>query len=132
MTHVSKASATKKARDEMEKLLTSLMENAGARTRSKVLTELLTSTERVMLIKRLLLISLLKRGVSTHQAAHYLKMSPSTVARFQEKVRRGHYRHTSQWLRQTVVHNHVLHTLEQLAAIPFDVLSKNRGRVQKD
>ena len=56
-----------------------------------VFYEFFTYTERAMLAKRLAVIAMLSRKVSTYAIAEVLLMSPSTVDRMSLKCERGKY-----------------------------------------
>lgn len=100
MPHISKIKIDKKIKDDLEEQLLILIQDSGAKARLKILQELLTRIETVMLAKRLGVIMLIERKISTHDISRLLGLSPSTVARFESKTEQGKYRHTAEWVRK--------------------------------
>lgn len=71
-----------------------VFERAGRRGELKqVLNQLLTSTEKVMLAKRLAVIAMLARDIPIHDIAKSLSMSPSTVDIMSLKFETESYSH---------------------------------------
>ncbi len=119
MPHVSKRKLNESVTAELEERVAALLTKAGASTRRRVLAEILTATERLMVAKRIALVYLLARGVPTLAASDLLGVSPSTVARFAKAVDRGGYARTAAWLKRRAIGKPLLNLLCDLAAIPF-------------
>jgi len=80
MPHISKRKLKEKEVQDLFLEIVFVFERAGRRGELKqVLSQLLTSTEKVMLAKRLAVISMLFQNISIHDIAESLSMSPSTV-----------------------------------------------------
>jgi len=80
MPHVSKRKLEEKYIKDLFLEIVSVFERAGGRGELKqVLGQLLTSTEKVMLAKRLAVISMLSQDIPIHDIADSLSMSSSTV-----------------------------------------------------
>ena len=80
MPHISKRKLEDQHVEDLFLEIVAVFERAGRRGElRKVLRELLTPTEKVMLAKRLAVISMLSQGVSIFDIAESLAMSPSTV-----------------------------------------------------
>ena len=95
MPHISK----KKPRKELflkiyGRLLEDVLQRGGRTARAKLLGELLTDTEKIMLAKRFVAISMLGEGFTFEEIQEKLNLSPSTIARFWMTMQRGSYRHT--------------------------------------
>ena len=80
MPHISKRKLEETYVRDLFWEVVSVFERAGRRGELKeVLGQLLTSTEKVMLAKRLAVIAMLARDIPIHDIAESLSMSPSTV-----------------------------------------------------
>ena len=84
----------------LQELYAQLIEKLGKAhsPQSKMFEELLTETEKIMLAKRLALISLLSKGHSFEQISAMLKISPSTIARFSLAIENGKYDHITEYM----------------------------------
>ena len=60
-----------------------------------VFSEFFTRTEKIMFAKRLAVIAMLKKGVSTYMISEALAMSPSTTERMRNAYEKGKYRHVA-------------------------------------
>ena len=100
------------------------MKDTSSKRRELVFGELFTETEQLMISKRLMLIYLIKQNVPTHKISAALKMSPSTVARFEVRVAKGLFSNTAIWLKHHKVENQILSLLGDLLTIPFE----NKGK----
>ena len=98
MPHISKKKVEQKVVLELEKYLYKLIRDSGSQTRLLVLGELLTKTETTMLAKRLGILLLLRKGLSTNKIADVLGISPSTAERFKHQMDSNTYRHSVDWL----------------------------------
>jgi uncharacterized protein YerC len=125
MPHISHKKIPQKTLDELEDTLVSLLTSTGSQTRKKVLKEVLTETERLMIAKRLGIISLLQRGMSTFKISTVLLVSPSTVQRFERTVDAGHYAKTLQWLKTEAGNKYIVKLLTDLVSIPFEAQHKS-------
>ncbi|PIQ66266.1 MAG: hypothetical protein COV96_02520 [Candidatus Zambryskibacteria bacterium CG11_big_fil_rev_8_21_14_0_20_42_18] len=80
MPHVSKRKLEEQHLRDLFLETVSVFERAGKRGELKqVLGQLLTPTEKVMLVKRLAVIAMLSQNIPIHDIADDLSMSPSTV-----------------------------------------------------
>lgn len=89
MTHLSKQPMDVKTSLRIKKNLL----NALKAHRSRIVEELLTPTEFVMLGKRLAIIIMLTRAYSSYQICKTLKVSISTVLRFDHMLKSGVFKH---------------------------------------
>ena len=69
--------------DRFQKALVSLRNKGES---AKLVHELLTPTERVMIAKRVAIVYMLNKGHSIYEVEQVLKVSPSTVARYSLKA----------------------------------------------
>src|SRR3989344_6918774 len=92
MPHISKRKLSKTHFNKLVLELIKSMERSFKKGETKpVFYEFFTYTERAMLAKRLAVIAMLSRKVSTYAIAEVLLMSPSTVDRMSLKCERGKY-----------------------------------------
>jgi len=112
----------------MEEKMAKLLTEYSDKTRRALIDELLTSTERIMLAKRIALIFLIEQGASTRKICRLLKMSPSSVARFQVKVERGVFVQTMKWIKHSRTPA-IVRLLTQLASIPFKAQRKSLAQL---
>lgn len=92
MPHISKRKLSKVHFNRLVLELIRSLERSFKQDKTKsVFFEFFTYTERAMLAKRLGVIAMLSRGVSTSAIAEVLRMSPSTVDRMSLKRERGKY-----------------------------------------
>jgi len=92
MPHISKRKLGKKHFNKLVLELIRSLERSFKKGKTKsVFYEFFTYTERAMLAKRLAVIAMLSRKVSTYAIAEVLLMSPSTVDRMSFKYERGKY-----------------------------------------
>jgi Trp operon repressor len=84
MPHVSKQKLKVETANEIyAALLEVISSTPESKKRKQLLNELLTGTEKIMLAKRLAVIFLLAKKVPPYRIWNKLKISPSTVARFE-------------------------------------------------
>ena len=126
MPHVSSKLLSSKKLAELDKRLFDAFASTNIRTRKQLYSELLTATERVMLAKRLEMMLLISKGISTHTISRVLCVSPSTVARFEQAVSNGKFRQTESWLKRQKFSSQILQLLFELAAVPFEVERRRR------
>jgi hypothetical protein len=119
MPHVSKKHPSTSTTARLESLFLELIEDTGPQTRRAIFRELFTATERTMFAKRLGLLFLISKDVPTHKIGELLKMSPSTVALFENKVTQRAYTQTYTWLKQTHIQNRFIRSFFKLLSISF-------------
>ncbi len=129
MPHVSKHAIAEKVLHELENRITAVLSDTGLKARNKIFKEILTRTERLMIAKRLTMIYLIQKGIPTHTVGEMLKVSPSTVARFENALEQGHFSHTASWVKNHTAMNKVLKLIFDLAAIPFEAQKKSLGQM---
>ena len=132
MPHVSKHKVTEPVRRDLEDRLIALIVSSGSNARKHVFRELLTGTESLMVAKRIAIIALVDDGMQTHKISEMLRVSPSTVARFEHMVERGLYKQTIAWIRRVKIGKPFLQLLTALAAIPFEAQHKSLAQLSKD
>ena len=94
MPHISKRKLEDKYVKDLFLEIVSVFEKAGKRGELKeVLNQLLTSTEKIMLAKRLAVISMLSQNIPVHDIALSLAMSPSTTDIMSLRFEVGSYDH---------------------------------------
>jgi hypothetical protein len=95
MPQVSSQLVKKETLDEIHKLLSDAITNPDMpiKQRQACFDELLTTTEKIMLGKRLSAIALLSQGVSTYQTGKILRMSESTTNRIAFSIEKGELNH---------------------------------------
>jgi uncharacterized protein YerC len=98
MPHVSTKKLDKNTTQKLEKYIISVIRDTGTKTRVNIFDELLTPTEKVMLAKRIGILFLLKKGLSTYKISDLLGVSPSTAERFENAVDFNKYKHTTDWV----------------------------------
>ena len=94
MPHISKRKLEDKYVKDLFLEIVSVFEKAGKRGELKeVLNQLLTSKEKIMLAKRLAVISMLSQNIPVHDIALSLAMSPSTTDIMSLRFEVGSYDH---------------------------------------
>jgi uncharacterized protein YerC len=132
MPHISSQKVHVKTKEEIAKLFMALIANASAATRKRVLEELFTDTEKIMLAKRLAVIYMINKNVPTHSISDTLRVSPSTVLRFELAIARGNFRKCIQWIRIIRIGKPIQQLLERIASIPFQAQKKSLAQLSKD
>ena len=84
--------------------------------RRAVYSELLTGVERVMLAKRILMVYLLTKNAPVRSISSHLKVSMSTVQRYQSHVRNGSYTTLAGWLTPAGIGKRVMNFLDEVAS----------------
>lgn len=80
MPHISKRKLEERHIQDLFLEIVSVFERAGRRGELRqVLSQLLTSTEKIMLAKRLAVVAMLSQDIPIHDIAESLYMSPSTI-----------------------------------------------------
>lgn len=118
MPHVSAKVLPDKTLVFLERRLFHALADNNTKGKQRVFGELFTKTERVMLAKRLEMILLIEHGVSTYHISKTLRVSPSTVARFEQAFAQGKYTRTRMWLGTQHFASDILQLLLELAAVP--------------
>ena len=95
------------------------LSETSIKTRQRIFRELFTKTERLMIGKRLSLLFLLSQDKSTLAISEALKMSPSTVARFELLVSNGVFKSTCVWLRQDKIRSTFIKILAPFFELTF-------------
>lgn len=94
MPHISKRKLEEKEINDLFLQIIYTLERAVKRNELRqVLRQLLTSTEKIMLAKRLAVISMLSEGVPIHEIAKSLAMSPSTTSLMSARFESERYSH---------------------------------------
>ena len=97
MPHVSHIKLKKEQFEKIYKKLAFVFDSAGKNQKSKlILDEFLTSTEKIMLAKRLAIIFMLNEKISIHHISEALFVSSSTVNRISLKYDIGKFAHMSE------------------------------------
>lgn len=92
MPHIStKKLANDVVLDISDRLLLFVVNARDKRTSAACLRALLSATERLMLAKRLAAVMMLAEGVAPFRVHRLLRLSTSTVARFQEDITCGRF-----------------------------------------
>ena len=94
MPHVSSKKLSPRLLEKLfVKLLAILGRAQDKNTLSLVTNELFTSTEKIMLAKRIAIILLLANHLPQHRIANVLKVSPSTIAKTSLGIEIGKYKY---------------------------------------
>jgi Trp operon repressor len=129
MPHLSK---TKLADDTLRSIddgVVTFLTSTTGNTRKFIFKEMITKTERLMIAKRLAILLMLEKEKSIREICETLKVSPSTVARYQLSFENGAFKRTRQWLEKRYVGNNFLKLLLQLAEVPFEAQKKSLGQM---
>lgn len=97
MPHVSPQKVNNEALNKIYNILFSAITDKGVSKKQQELAfrELLTPTEKIMLGKRLVAISMLSQGFSSYQVSKTLKLSQTTLSKFQARLEKGGFLNTS-------------------------------------
>ena len=132
MPHVSKNQLTRDAKHDVDERVVLFLIDTKSGDRKRIFRELLTKTERMMLAKRLTLLFLISRNVPPYAMSRFLKMSSSTIFRFQEEVNQGKYTNTLEWLSPKSITKKFLDLLADIAAVPFEAKRKSLWQLLKE
>jgi uncharacterized protein YerC len=91
MPHVSKQKVSREVREKIARHLSGTLTRLRGQAGNAFLSEFFTSTEQMMLAKRLAVIFFLSRDFSAYRIKRLLKVSPSTVARIKVRMALGKY-----------------------------------------
>ena len=125
MPHISQKKLDKKTRIALEKHLYTLLRNTGSQTRIRVLEELLTETETIMLAKRIGMLLLIKKEVSLYKISDLLGVSPSTAERFSDAVKFGKYKYATDWVWKNSKEGSLDALFESIVALAFTGKTKS-------
>ena len=130
MPHISSEPLAKQQVHQLNKNFVRILASTVSHTREQALSELLTRTERLMIAKRLGMLLLISKGESSYHIGRKLRMSTSTVRRFEVKVEAGAFDKTLALFKKKEHKNAFISLLVELAAVPFEV-ERRRRRVRK-
>jgi len=96
MPHVSPQKVNSKVLEKIYKLIFSAItdRNISRKQQELAFNELLTPTEKIMLGKRIAAISMLSQGISCYKTGKILKLSPTTTAKLDIKIKNGKFLNT--------------------------------------
>ena len=97
MPHISPKKVDNGILKKIYNILFSAITDKGISKKQQELAfgELLTPTEKIMLGKRLAAISMLSQGYSAYQISKALKLSQTTILKFQSKLNKGKFSNTN-------------------------------------
>ena len=129
MPHVSKHKLKEKTERDIEDRLMLFLNTTTLKTRKGIFDELFTKTERLMIAKRLAILFLVNDGLPTHTISERLRVSPSTVARFENSSRKGRFKTTISWLAKNKIAHSAVRFIADLVSVPFDAQKKSLYKV---
>lgn len=93
MPHISPRKVNNQILEKIYGILFSAVSdrNLSKKQQQAAFGELLTPTEKIMLGKRLVSVSLLSQGISSYRVGKTLNLSQTTVAKFQIKLENGKF-----------------------------------------
>ena len=107
MPHISNRKPDKKTVERLDRNLIKFLLDTSSEKRKNIFNEIITPTEKIMVAKRLMLLLFIKRGLSAYEIARTLKMSTSTITRFQVAVESGAFRNSIGWLNTKLAYDNV-------------------------
>ena len=119
MPHVSRSVTTREVQKMLDEQVVSFLGETSIKARQRIFKELFTPTERMMIGKRIALLMLVLQNVPTLDISDKLKMSPSTVARFETFASGGKFKYTAIWLGQEKIRNAFMRALGYVLDIGF-------------
>ncbi len=129
MPHLSKQKLDESIQDKLDDCVVAFLVETSYGTRQKIFKELFTKTERMMIAKRLTMLSLIIQNTPTHEVGRILKMSSSTISRFELLVEMGRFDQTVRWLKMDRIRNSVVRILVSLLSVPFEARRKSLKRL---
>lgn len=94
MPHVSKKKLKSTDLEKLQLELVRSLERSFSKMKTNlVFSEFFTKTEIIMFAKRLAVIAMLEKGISTYMIAELLHMSPSTTERMSNEYENNKYKH---------------------------------------
>jgi uncharacterized protein YerC len=130
MPHISQEPLRKETLARINNRFLKFLTSFQSQSESKqLLAELLTSTEHLMLAKRLAIIIMLHNKCSRYYIAKTLKVSESTVARMWHSYENGGFDHILKYVKNKKEKNQFLHDIERLlgAGLP-PIVGRGRWR----
>ncbi len=131
MPHVSQHKIKADIRKKIERHVISAISDTSRKRRNGIFREIITPTEHLMIAKRFAIILGIHKSTPTHQLARTLKVSPSTVARYEKAVDDGKYNETLLFLKENS-YSPFIKLLVDLAKIPFDAPKKSLNQFLKE
>jgi uncharacterized protein YerC len=119
MPHISKKKLDRDTVSKLEKYITSVIKDAGSKTRVNIFDELLTKTEKIMMAKRIGMLFLLKKGLSPYKISMLLGVSFSTADRFDRALHYNKYKHTADWVWKNSKEGSFDKFMESLVSLAF-------------
>lgn len=132
MPHISKHQLTQETKRELEDRVFAFLFETQMKDRKKIFQELFTRTERIMIAKRLTLIFLISEKLPPYSISRVLKMSPSSVARFQKNLGDGKYSATASWLKPRGMSARFLSFFDDAADILFSGKRKSISQILRE
>jgi len=125
MPHISRHKLRKQTLQELDERLMLFLSTTTMKTRQEIFRELFTETEQLMIAKRLSMLFLITEGLPTHTISKQLRVSSSTVARFENRTDRGSFLRTVRWLKRSKEAHSALRYIADLISIPFEAQQKS-------
>ena len=113
-----------------EQLSELVIANRTKKDAARMLFELLSPTERLMLAKRLAVIGMLTQEYSTYTIANTLKVSVATVLRVQRDIEKKSLEHIVKIFRRKTGRARLLSTVELLVTLGFPGVASKKLRAQ--
>ena len=119
MPHISPKKVDDKNLKKIYQTLFSAITDKGISKKQQELAfeELLTPTEKIMIGKRLVAVSMLSDGFSVYQVSKTLKLSETTVSKFKLKLEQGRFSNTSKlchFLKKTPFQRYIENLIQPL------------------
>ena len=132
MPHLSKKKLSRSLESSAESRFFRLIVEESAKNRSVILKNLITPTEKQMILKRLSLIVLVSKGHSLYRIMKLTGMSPSTIERYKLLISQGKFKETVAWVKKTHFESKLLRNLLKLMVIPFEARRQSLHRALTD
>jgi len=91
MTNISKTNLEPEAEQKLLKQFSNLFADISSRKAQNLFEQILTKSERIMLIKRLAIVLMLEEGFSTYKISKTLKVSDATVRSIRHYHRKNEF-----------------------------------------
>ena len=129
MPHVSKKQIKKETAQKIREHFIKTVVSLGGKNQGKVfIGEILTSTEQIMLAKRLAMLIMLADGVSSYKVCKILNLSASTSARFKKEVDGGAYPYIKSIVEKKKSKDKIWNELEVLLRGGLPSMGKDRWK----
>lgn len=121
MPHISRKPLRPETEKKIKDSLLALIAKKRSGDAKRILGQLLTKTEQLMIAKRLAIIFMLYGGASSYAIARTLVISPSTVARISEEYENGSFSHVTTLFEKEKEREKFITTLETIfrGGLPF-------------